>query len=73
MSALPRWTHRVYARLLGYFWLPCPQCGRMFGGHEANPDYFINDGLSSRCVCPACVRAGRYHTPIRPLREDGDQ
>lgn len=30
----PRWWHRLYARLAGYFWLPCPVCGRMFGGHE---------------------------------------
>ena len=34
---LPRWVHRVRARLGGYFWLPCPECGRMFGGHECGP------------------------------------
>jgi hypothetical protein len=33
MSA-PRFLHRAYAWLWGYFWLPCPACGRMFGGHE---------------------------------------
>jgi hypothetical protein len=33
-SLLPRWVHRWWARLLGYFWLPCPTCGRSFGGHE---------------------------------------
>lgn len=31
---LPRWVHCVYAFLAGYFWLPCPICGRKFGGHE---------------------------------------
>jgi hypothetical protein len=31
-----RILHRLYARLMGYFWLPCPACGKMFGGHEAN-------------------------------------
>jgi hypothetical protein len=25
---------RAYAISHGYFWLPCPRCGRMFGGHE---------------------------------------
>jgi len=20
---------------MGYFWIPCPICGEMFGGHEA--------------------------------------
>ena len=29
-----RWLNRVYAGALGYFWIPCPICGQMFGGHE---------------------------------------
>jgi hypothetical protein len=29
-----RWLNRVYANAVGYFWLPCPLCGEMFGGHE---------------------------------------
>ena len=29
-----RWLHHIRARLTGYFWMPCPNCGRMFGGHE---------------------------------------
>jgi len=29
-----RWVHEKYAKTMGYFWLPCPRCGRMFGGHE---------------------------------------
>lgn len=29
-----RWLNKVYAILLGYFWLPCPVCGKEFGGHE---------------------------------------
>lgn len=60
MSKLPRWLHHAYARAMGYFWLPCPRCGRMYGGHEADPNYFTADNM---CVCPACVRAGRYHSP----------
>lgn len=31
---LPRTFHRLYAKIVGYFWLPCPICGRYFGGHE---------------------------------------
>lgn len=27
---------RAKAAAGGYFWLPCPNCGRMFGGHESN-------------------------------------
>lgn len=30
----PRWLHRIYAFLFGYFWAPCPVCGVRFGGHE---------------------------------------
>lgn len=66
-----RWAHRAYARALGYFWLPCPACGRPFGGHE----WRAVDGLPSSVrltierdgetmqqkfgICPACTRAGR--------------
>ncbi len=34
-----RWMHQLYAWWAGYFWLPCPSCGRYFGGHEASPLY----------------------------------
>ena len=29
-----RWYHRIRAFATGHFWMPCPNCGRMFGGHE---------------------------------------
>ena len=29
-----RAMHRLWAWLFGYFWLPCPVCGKHFGGHE---------------------------------------
>lgn len=32
MPRMPRMFHRLYASILGYFWLPCPICGRPFGG-----------------------------------------
>ncbi|KKN52553.1 hypothetical protein LCGC14_0611050 [marine sediment metagenome] len=54
ISLLPRWIHRWYAHLLGYFWLPCPICKRKFGGHEitgASVQY--STGLC-KCICPAC-------------------
>ena len=31
-----RLLNRLFAALFGYFWLPCPACGRMFGGHEVS-------------------------------------
>ena len=33
-SLLPRFMHQFYAFLFSYFWIACPCCGRMFGGHE---------------------------------------
>ena len=32
--SLPRWWHHLHACVAGYFWAPCPRCGRYFGGHE---------------------------------------
>ena len=29
-----RVANHVYAWAFGYFWRPCPLCGRSFGGHE---------------------------------------
>jgi hypothetical protein len=29
-----RLLHKLYAKALGYFWLPCPVCGKEYGGHE---------------------------------------
>lgn len=48
-----RFLHRIYARVFGYFWLPCPLCGEMFGGHEVNYTEAVScsDGRH-RMVCP---------------------
>lgn len=61
----PRWVHRWYARTRGYFWLPCPICGRETGGHEwghydgkssaIHPGSDKNRGIG---ICPSCTRAG---------------
>ena len=54
---IPRRVHRAYSALLGYFWLPCPNCGQNFGGHEI-PDpaaYITDDDLSGWIVCPLCT------------------
>jgi len=50
----PRFLQHVYALTHGYFWLPCPICGRKFGGHEEGTSLMINyaEGI---CTCPECV------------------
>lgn len=49
--------HRAYAAALGFFWLPCPLCGREFGGHQSGKD--IPDPTDPPLyisVCPPCSR-----------------
>jgi hypothetical protein len=31
-----RRLNEAWAKTIGFFWLPCPACGQMFGGHEAS-------------------------------------
>lgn len=47
-----RLLNRIYAFLFGYFWLPCPLCGEMFGGHEAGLHSVpIRDRPGVRRIC----------------------
>lgn len=62
----PRFLARVYAALLGFFWMPCSACGTMFGGQEwlnpgephesAIPD--LDNPYGGTGICPSCTRAG---------------
>ena len=56
---LPRWAHRLYAWTFGYFWKPCPICGKYFGGHEIENMRHVSVpvGLQMHYVCPSleCV------------------
>ena len=43
----------------GYFWLPCPNCGSMFGGHESNNGEMLwnpQDPTRGKMTCtdPTC-------------------
>lgn len=49
-----RWIHWLWAKAFGYFWLPCPACGKMFGGHEIENVWtvpVISDDGCAYCVC----------------------
>lgn len=54
-SILPRFIHRVYAFMMGYFWLPCPICGRYYGGHEikSKTSILYTSLCGGKCVCPS--------------------
>lgn len=53
---VPRWIHRIWARIFGYFWAPCPECDELFGGHESRDgtSKYMPDG-SHLLVCPRCA------------------
>lgn len=51
-SLLPRFVHHFIAAALGFFWLPCPRCGEMFGGHEWRwPCSAQVDPVTRRAMC----------------------
>jgi len=49
---------RLRAWLGNYFWLPCPACGRMFGGHERGGGALLISSTRTMMCCPRCP--GRY-------------
>lgn len=57
---MPRWVHAFYALLAGYFWLPCPNCGRLFGGHERPGGAIYVGGGVSKMTCSRCAIGWDY-------------
>ena len=54
----PRRWRQLRAFLTGYFWLPCPNCGRMFAGFEDGGGILwegsqVTPGTGWIC-CPRC-------------------
>ncbi len=64
---IPRWVHRFYAYLFGYFWLPCPLCREFFGGHEWDGRGLIKEShlhkygghINYEGVCKQCLPRAR--------------
>ena len=53
---MPRWFAKFWANFNGYFWMPCPVCGRMFGGHELPKKWqvpLLDEKGIGTCVCSA--------------------
>ena len=55
-----RTLNRIRAFLGGYFWLPCPLCDEMFGGHEwqTGNDLYTSPVIGVG-VCPDCGEEAR--------------
>lgn len=70
------WNH-FRASWGGYFWMPCPLCGQMMGGHEwkhfdglessiPDPKYPAGSGRGIG-ICQDCTIAGKgYSLPFDP-------
>lgn len=78
-----RLTNEVYACMYGYFWMPCPHCGRHFGGHEwynrnGHESSIPHNGSmdSGRGICPTCTLDGvgdrAYAALAERLRRERD-
>lgn len=48
-----RLVNRLYAFFVGYFWLPCPRCGKYYGGHEHGGMNWLGDGRGTM-TCYRC-------------------
>ena len=60
----PRFLARFYAWMLGYFWLPCPKCGRMFGGQEVTMEIGNEQTQLGEVFCPSCAHRDFVENPI---------
>lgn len=55
-----RLFNKIYAKLFGYFWLPCPICEQYFGGHEWLIGTFnFPSSIKGKGICPDCTRQGK--------------
>ena len=57
-----RLFNKIYAKLLGYFWLPCPICGQHFGGHEWGKKDRESFDIG---ICPDCEAKNEFTKSIR--------
>ena len=75
MSKLPRFVHHFYATVKGYFWLPCPICGKNFGGHEIDMHTTVLWSEPYRgsftCRNPACTKEARRRNAVHTERLRG--
>lgn len=56
----PRWLAWLLALVNGYFWIPCPTCGRSFAGFESGGPAIekgMQDGGAWFIECVACSNA----------------
>lgn len=59
----PRFLHRAFAGACGFFWAPCPVCGRMRGGHEKPRGTMMESLLDPSRGTVTCWGCPGYYWP----------
>ena len=59
---LPRWMAKAEAFVRGTFWLPCPQCGKLWSGSE-----WARSGGHPSIPCPGDM-TGNVHRGVCSYR-----
>lgn len=56
------------AQRLGNFWIPCPKCGKYFGGNEKGGGalYLSHAATTGRMLCPNCP--GNWVARFEPMK-----
>jgi hypothetical protein len=58
-----RLLNKIYANLFGYYWIPCPLCGKEMGGHENNINVYKSEdigkaSMAGKSICKDCAKTG---------------
>ena len=69
---IPRRLHQLWEKVGGWFWAPCPECGQMFGGHEASHTSKVMDDGAHLLVCKNCAPMVADRELNRAMRQIGD-
>lgn len=77
---LPRVLHKWYADTFGYFWIPCPLCSELFGGHEWGGDNYEYDSIYEcggkwKGICRKCASTNkeRYEREWEQFNRECDE
>lgn len=65
----PRWFAHLWARLFGYFWIPCPVCGEEFGGQETGLYALPEPGTNGMRGWLACRKRTCQEVAVKAMEE----
>src|ERR1035437_4571241 len=63
--------HHKFALSHGFFWVPCPICGKNYGGHEWKTEEnryrnsLMSSAFSGSGICPNCIDEAERRNLLR--------